>query len=163
MYVMTSFAGIRDDPSGQVGYWVAVNPQGTFRQASNAISDIQNHAGVTVFLIVDFAFSDIVLIYRHVAFGFGLILIYLAVNAAWTLATNIPIYHVLSWTSTSTAYYVIGTVTIFPVVYLGLAALSIKIRSWDSTTTTTMTTSQKSAPPDLDGDATIAVPVASII
>ncbi|CEO94907.1 EXPERA domain-containing protein [Plasmodiophora brassicae] len=113
-----------------VGYWAAINPGGVFGGVDDEISSIQNHAGASFLILIDFVLSDIVLHYRHVVFGFGFILFYLVVNATWTLSTGIPVYNILTWRSATTAYYIIGVLVLFPIVYLPLAALTVKVRSW---------------------------------
>lgn len=78
---------------------------------------------------VDFILSNIVLLHQHVVFGIGLMAFYFVVNAVWTLTTNIPIYNILTWRSKSTIAYVVGSMLLFPIIYLSLASLTAKVRS----------------------------------
>ncbi|XXQ31043.1 DUF202 domain-containing protein [Plasmodiophora brassicae] len=112
-----------------VGYWGVINPHGVFVNVDREISSIQNHAGMAVLISVDFILSNIVLLHQHVVFGIGLMAFYFVVNAVWTLTTNIPIYNILTWRSKSTIAYVVGSMLLFPIIYLSLASLTAKVRS----------------------------------
>ena len=67
---------------------------------------VLDHSVPLLITSLDFALSAILFNHVHALFCFLIIVVYMMVNAAVTLITNVPVYNVLTWKDWTTAWEV---------------------------------------------------------
>ncbi|XXQ39992.1 THH1/TOM1/TOM3 domain-containing protein [Plasmodiophora brassicae] len=109
-------------------YWAILNPYGTFDNQIDKVNSIQNHATLTFLIVVDLILNNVVFVLGHIVFPIGVFLVYLPVNAAWSL-TMYPVYSVMTWKSVGTITIVVAALVAIVFFFILCWLLTSRFRS----------------------------------